>query len=129
MASFYRALIKQFVPAIREWDLAKSHFYDSALAGASSLRAAVLRALRIENGCMRSAFVAQLLWGMAKFNDKVRLPIIGERLRKRDYPQELMVLGFSVHSAPKILRVGTCFGPVVHSCSNSILAGCQRSVS
>ena len=45
MASFYRALMKFFCPRIREWDLKESHFWDSALAGNSSLRAAVLRAL------------------------------------------------------------------------------------
>ena len=129
MASFYRALMKHFVPAIREWDLAKGHFYDSALAGSSSLRAAVLRTLRVENGCMRSAFVGHLPWDMAKFYDKVRLPVLCEELKKSSYPPEIMVLGFFVHSAPKILKVGTCFGPVVHSCSSSILAGFQQSVS
>ena len=78
---------------------------------------------------MRSAFVAQLLWDMAKFYDKVGLPILCEELKKRAYPPELMVLGFFVHSAPNSLRVGTCFGPVVHACSSSILADRQQSVS
>ena len=48
MSSFYRAMMKQFVPTIRDRDLAKGHFYDSALAGSSSLRAPVMRALRVE---------------------------------------------------------------------------------
>ena len=28
-----------------------------------------------------------------------------------------------------MLRVGKCFGPVLHSCESSMLAGCQLSVS
>ena len=40
-----------------------------------------------------------------------------------------MVLGFLVHAGPRVLKVGTCYGPVVHSCRNSILAGDQQSVS
>ena len=126
MASFDRAMMKQFVPLIREWDLAEGHFYDSALAGSSSLRAAVLRALKVENGCMRSAKVTHLLWDMAKCYDNVRLPVLCEELTKRNYPPELMVLGFFVHAAPRILRVGSSFGPIVHDCGNSMLAGCQQ---
>ena len=76
-------MMKQFAPTIREWDLARVHFYDSALAGSSSLRAAVMRALRVENGCMRQAEVAHLLWDMAKFYDKVRLPVLCKELPKR----------------------------------------------
>ena len=46
MASFYRALMKFFCPTIRQWDVDEGHvFWDSALAGSSSLRFAVLRAL------------------------------------------------------------------------------------
>ena len=86
MASFYRALMKLFCPQIREWDAAKGHFWDSALAVSSSLRAAVLRALKVENGSMRGAWVGHLLWDMAKFYDSVHLNILGEELIERDYP-------------------------------------------
>ena len=57
MASFYRALMKFFCPTIRDWDVSKGKFWDSALAGNSSLRAAVERALKVENGTIRGAFV------------------------------------------------------------------------
>ena len=40
-----------------------------------------------------------------------------------------MVLGFFIHAAPRALKVGPSFGPVLHSCKNSILAGDQQSVS
>ena len=67
MASFYRALMKFFCPAIRDWDMAKGKFWDSALAGNSSLRAAVERALKVENGVARGAQVGHLLWDMIFF--------------------------------------------------------------
>ena len=44
MCTFYRALMKANGTEIREWDAAHGHMYDSALAGSSSLQAAVLRA-------------------------------------------------------------------------------------
>ncbi len=40
-----------------------------------------------------------------------------------------MVLGFFIHAAPRALKVGPSFGPVIHSCKSSILAGDQQSVS
>ena len=40
-----------------------------------------------------------------------------------------MVLGYFVHAAPRMLKVGTSYGPMVHSCNNSMLAGDQQRVS
>ena len=45
MASFYRALMKFFCPEICAWDTEAASFWYSALAGSSSLQAAVARAL------------------------------------------------------------------------------------
>ena len=67
MASFYRALMKFFCPAIRDWDMATGKFWDSALAGNPSLMAAVERALKVENGVARGAQVGHLLWDMFVF--------------------------------------------------------------
>ena len=128
-ASFYRALMKFVCPAIRDWDVAKGKFWDSTLAGNSSLRAAVERALKVDNGVARGAQVGNLRWDMKEFYDSVQLPILCEALLKHDYPPELMVLGFFAHTAPRILKVGTCLGPVVNSCGRSMLAGDQQSVS
>ena len=64
MVSFYRALMNFFCPAIRDCDVAKGTFWDSALAGNSSLRAAVERALNVENGVARGAQEGHLLWDM-----------------------------------------------------------------
>ncbi len=47
----------------------------------------------------------------------------------RQYPTELMVLVLFIHSAPRALKVGPSFCPVLHSCKHSILAGDQQSVS
>ena len=71
MASFYRALMKFFCPQVRSWDAATGHFWDSALAGSSSLRAAVMRALKVENGVARGAHIGHLLWDQKKFYDSV----------------------------------------------------------
>ena len=44
---------------------------------------------------------------MKKCYDSVRLRILAEELIKRDYPPELMVLGFLVHAGPRVLlKVG-----------------------
>ena len=64
MCSFYRELMKCLSPKIREWDLTEGHRYDSALAGNSSLRAAVLRALKVEHATAMGMHVGHLLWDM-----------------------------------------------------------------
>ena len=61
MGSFYRALMKCVSPKIREWDLEHEHFYDSALAGNSTLRAAVMRALKSENAVVAGWQAGHLL--------------------------------------------------------------------
>ena len=66
---------------------------------------------------------------MAKFYDSNEFPLLCEELAARNFPRHLLVLGFRVHAAPRILKVGKCFGPPVHSCNNSIVVGCQLSTS
>ena len=124
MASFYRALMKFFCPRIREWDLKESHFWDSALSGSSSLRAAVLRALRVENGVGRGAWIGHLLWDMAKFYDSVHLPTLCNELAKREFPKALLVVGFFVH-----VRLA-CLGwaSVSNQCSTAARAQCLLGV-
>ena len=58
MCSFVRVLMKANGSEIREWDREHGHMFDSALADSSSLQAAVLRALKIENGNARSQHCA-----------------------------------------------------------------------
>ena len=66
---------------------------------------------------------------MAKFYDSVSFPLLVRELKTRNYTAPLLVLVFFVHACPRILRVGPSFGPLVHSCGNSMLAGCQQSTS
>ena len=77
MALFHRARMKKICPTIRQRDADEGHqFWNSALAGFSSLRSGVLRALKLENGAMRGASFVHFRWGMAKFYD----PVDGPRL-------------------------------------------------
>ena len=49
---------------MREWDLEHGHKYESALAACSSLQAAILRALKVENGAaMKHFYIALTLLG------------------------------------------------------------------
>ena len=100
MASYYRALMKFFCPTIRAWDIAKEHHWDSALAGSSSLRAAVLRALKVGDACSRGASVGHELWDIANFYDSVELPLLCEELARREFPNPLLVFFF--YAAPRI---------------------------
>ena len=129
MCSFYRCLMKANGTAIREWDLEHGHRYDSALAGCSSLQAAVLRALKIENGNAWDMHCALMAWDMEKFYDSIDFEILAEELIERDFPPELLVIGMLAHQAPIILKVGACISEPIVSTGNSIVAGCQASVS
>ena len=121
--------MKYFCPQIRAWDAKEGHFWDTALAGSSSLQGAVARALKVENACVRGAQVGHELWDMANFYGTIELAILCQELIKRNFPKPLIVVGFFVHAAPRILRVGKSVGPIIHSRLNSILAGCQLSCS
>ena len=128
LASLYRIIMKVLGGHVREWDLATGHAYDSALAGCSSLQAAVTRALKVENGIVSGLNVGHLLWDMEKFYDTVPLPILAEELTKRDYPPVLLTIGLLAHTAPRVLKVGKCHSATVADTGNSMLAGCLQSV-
>jgi len=93
MASMYRALMKHFGLEIREWDAREGHHWDSAIAGSSSLRAAILRALQCENATARGDKTGHLLWDMKQFYDSVHLPTLAVELSKRGYPMHVFILG------------------------------------
>ena len=116
-------------PKIREWDLEHGHRYDSALAGSSSLRAAVMRAVKIENAVAMDMHAGHLLWDMEKFYDSVDLIILAQELMNRSYPRELLILGILAHAAPRILKVGECFSERISRTGCSMVAGCQQAVS
>ena len=97
MASFYRCLMKANGSAIRDWDLAHGHVYDSALAGCSSLQAAVFRALKIENGNARREHCALMAWDMNTFYDSIDFAVLAEELIEREFPSELLILGTLAH--------------------------------
>jgi hypothetical protein len=70
-----------------------------------------------------------ILLHMKQFYDSVSLPLLAGELIKRGFPIHLFVLGFMAHAAPRVLQVGKCLGPPITDCGNSMLAGCQLSVS
>ena len=70
------------------------------------MRAAVIRAIKIENATAMGMHVGHLLRDMEKFYDSVDLAILAEELIRRNYPTELLVLGILAHAAPRILKVG-----------------------
>ena len=86
MCTFFRCLMKANGSAIREWDLEHGHMYDSALAGCSSLQAAVLRALKIENGTAQQKHCALMAWDMEKFYDSIDFEVLAEELIERNFP-------------------------------------------
>ena len=93
------------------------------------MQAALLRELKIENGAAMMQECALLAWDMDKFYDSIDFGILAEELIKRNFPPELMILGTLAHQAPRVLKVGTCISEPIESTGNSILAGCQCSVS
>ena len=128
MCSFHRSLMTANGTAIREWDLEHGHRYDSALAGCSSLRAAVLREFKTENATAICLHCALECWDMDKFYDSIDLCILAEELIEHESPSELLVLGTLAHAAPRILKVGSCISePIVYT-GSSMLAGCQQAI-
>ena len=70
-----------------------------------------------------------MLWDMDKFYDSINLLVLARELLRRDHPPELLILGMLAHAAPRILKAGPCLSEMIQSTGNSMLAGCQQSVS
>ena len=83
MPSYYRILMKLLGTNIRDWDIENGHPFDSALAGCSPLRAAVMRALKMENSAAHQLHGAHLLWDMDKFYDSIHLEALASELIDR----------------------------------------------
>ena len=129
IASFYRLLMRLVGGSIRQWDAKSAGHWDSAIKGSTALQAQLARALDVELAKAEGKHSVHMLWDMRKFFDSVRIQKLIPHLERLGYPPSIMVLGFIMHKAPRILKVGVGCSKILGAIARSMLAGCQQSVS
>jgi len=114
---------------MREWDVEKAGFWDTAIAGSSALMAALRRRLADEVSVELGQPAATLFWDIQKFYDSVVPHKLIEQASGLQYPPLLLYLGLVVHAAPRFIRAST--GCVSLGCvpDTSIIAGDMQSNS
>ena len=100
-----RLLFRCRRPLLRRWQCEARAQWDDAVAGSSSLQAAVLRALGVEAAVLQSRLFLLLLFDISKFFDCVPLPAIVGTARRTGYPLRLLGLALLQCLAARTLKL------------------------
>ena len=96
-AMLYRFCMRLYNGIIGSWD-GKFHAHcDQAVKNSSCLRAAVLRALKLEVGALSSLCTAAILWDIAAFFDSIRIAEVVKPGVVHDFPPVLRRRSLLVH--------------------------------
>jgi ribonuclease HI len=103
-------------------------FWDDACRGSSALQAAGLRRIDDEAARAKGFEVAAALWDLAAFFDTVQLGPLVDAARVLQFPLPLLALALSMHSNPRLLKIGAFVGEPL-PIERSIMAGCTLSMT
>ena len=99
-------------------------FWDTAVRGSSSLRAALLRVVLAEVHTASGAEVAFALSDFRKFYDSLDWATTLKAAADRGFPLETLAMAFLAYTGPRLFVVNDAVSLPVHPMGNSILAGC-----
>ena len=113
-------------PTLKEWSKQTAKPWDFATAGRSALQSAAHRAWANEVAAFSGKEIAALLWDIEKFFDSISPQQVLEEGINMAYPATELLLGLSMHLAPRCLGLGKITSNVIFP-TKSILAGCSHS--
>lgn len=111
---------------IAEWESAHSQFWDSAIAGSSALRAALLRSYKLERATALGAAAAAALVDIEKCYDSLDPELLVDCLLELGFPPLSLFLHLMVHWAPRVIQHRGVASRII-AVTRSILAGCTSS--
>ena len=129
MAMLFRFAMRLHKGLIGQWDDAFHGHWDQAVRNSSCLRAAILRALKVEVGYLEGFDSLALLWDIAAFYDSIRLADLVRMGLDRSFPRLLLRLSLFGHCGPRAFKERQFIGSWIQVTDLSIVAGCITSVS
>ena len=129
MAMLFRFAMRLHKGLIGQWDEAFHRHWDQAVRNSSCLRAAILRALKVEVGYLEGFDSLAILWDIAAFYDSIRLCDLVRLGLERSFPPLLLRLSLFGHCGPRAFKERQFIGPWLQVTDLSIVAGCVSSVS
>ena len=125
----YRLTMRLHKGLIGLWEEQFHGHWDQSVKNGSCLRAAVLRALKLEVSALVGLDSVTILWGISALFDSIRtVDVITVGLEK-EFPAIILRLALLVHCGPRAFKEKTFVGPWVQTTGLSIIAGCASSVS
>ena len=116
-----------FSDVLAHWRTDTMRFWDSAVRGSSSLRAALLRNLTSEIAATDGEYMVTALSDFETFYDFLEWDIVLDVAEAEQFPLRLLGLLFLMHSAPRLFLVGNAASRWVQP-DNSLVAGCFSGV-
>ena len=98
-----RILFKMRGRETEEWGSERQRFWDAAVKGSSSLRAAMAQKLMQEVAQSEGKIRASLLWDLEKFYDNICLEKLTMAALTNGYPQNLLTIGLGCYAGPSQL--------------------------
>ena len=128
-AMLYRFAMRLYKGIIGSWDEKFHAHWDYAVKNSSCLRAALLRALKLEVGALSNLCTASILWDIRAFFDSIRICDVVKLGVEHLFPPMLLRLALLVHVGPRAFKEKKFIGPWLQSTGLSIVAGCVSFVS
>ena len=110
------------------WDAQRARFWDSAVAGSSALRAAILRRFNEELSHLNGDIVATVFFDLTKFFDHIDPVVVMRECMLHGAPALVLALSMQLHLAVRIIMSNGCTADPI-CISRSILQGCRFSCS
>ena len=129
MAMLFRFAMRFYKGLIGQWDDAFHGHWDQAIRNSSCLRAAILRALKVEVGFLEGFDSLAFLRDMAAFYDSIRLSDLVRMGLNREFPPWILRLSVFGHCGPRAFKERQFIGSWIQVTDLSMIAGCLTSVS
>ena len=128
-AMLYRFVMRLYKGIIGSWDEKFHAHWDYAVKKSPCLRAALLRALKLEVGALSNLCTVSILWDIRAFFDSIRIVDVVKLGVEHLFPPVLLRLSLLAHVGPRAFKEKSFIGPWLQSTGLSIVAGCVSSVS
>ena len=126
MCQLYRLMGRCTMDCILDWRKERAGFWDHAVQGSSSLKAALLRVVKAEVRVARGLCTGAFFSDFQSFYDNMGLTDILDWAQEVHYPIGPLALGIQLHVAPRMIRVnGVISDPIMPA--NGALAGCYQA--
>ena len=125
----YAVVVSCFSGVLAHWRSETMRFWDSAVKGSSSLRAALLRNLTSEIAASDGNFMVTALSDFEAFYDYLEWDVVLDVAEAEDFPLRLLGLLFLMHSAPRLFLVGDAASRWVQPTPASTWPSCSSTQS